>query len=475
MTTLADVRETLSLNTGASNLVQPIIDRALFESTRKFTPLRHLLPRQTWLTNQYLFNKRSGYPQAQFTTEAPATTGTGAVVASDSVFSQAGFNIKHMQVQLDLSNFAVQIAKVNGNLVDLELEGAAKAMIYLEEMNHLYGSAGATMNTLRPQWDGFDPLLATASKIDGGNAVITLTMLDNAIDQIQSVLSSELLAGDYFFLVSSRMESAINRLFEQQTRYNKNMMVFTRDDYGIPDAPVVDNYMDGGVEVQSYRGIPIVKSSFIDSIGQMGTVTATDAGGSGSQLLAQAYYYVVEAVSDYGLTLASAEASVTPVAGHNVSLTWATPTVLDAFGNTRKILSYRIHRGNTTGTETLYALVSALDNTDTAIVSFTDTGAPINPVTTSTAYATTVAQSGNAAVPDGVTFPRIQANGQIVQDIFLLPRNPDICVVAAVNEMSTKMLAMVNARTQQLAMIADEVMALRGPAFGAKICRVRTV
>ncbi len=468
--TLQDVRETLSLSTGAQNLVQPVIDRMLLEYVRKYTPLHRVLPREAWATNTYIFNKRNKYPVAQMVQEAPPTSGTGSVAATNSNFVQVQFPIKHMQVNLDLSNFAIQVARVNGNLVDLELAGAAEAMVYREEMEHLFGFAAATVNTLRPGWDGYDSLLA--NKIDAGNQVITIRMLDAMIDKIKGVLSDEL--GDrFFFLVSPQMMSAINSLFIQNARYVKNMQIFTRDNAGEPGAPVVDNTFDAGIDVLSYRGVPIVETSFLDSLGSMTTVSASDTGGSGSQLANSAYSYVVECVTDYGLTLASNEVSVTPTAGHNVTVSWTTPAISDIFGNTRANLYFRIFRtlaGGASGTETLYAVVPALDNNDAAVTSFVDTG---NPSTTSSLY-TTVATSGGAAVPDGVTYPRIQTGSQIVQDIFLLPRDPDMTVVAAVNEVKTMLLAPVNARTQQLALIADEVLALRAPAFGAKLCRVRS-
>lgn len=474
MATLSQVRETLQLSTGASNLVQPVIDRFLFESVRKYTPLRRTLPRMTWRTNTFLFNQRTKYPVAQATTEAPPTSGTGSVGATSSVYNQVAYPIKHYQTNLDLAEFSIQIANVNGNLVDLELEGAAKAMVYLEEMLHMYGSAQASLNTLRPQWDGFDMLLATGNKLDSGAQVIDLAMLDSMIDQVKARLADEL-GNNYFFLVSPKMQSTVNRLFQQYERWFSKTTVFTRDDYGIPDAPVVDNGFDTGFEVVSYRSIPIIESSFLASIGTMGTVSAA-ASGTGSGLANSQYSYVVEVVTDYGVSVASPEVQITPSAGQNVTLSWSTPAITDAFGNTRPNLLFRIFRttaGGASGSETLYAVVSALDNTDSAITSFVDTGNPYVPANNSTQYAVTVATSGSNAAPDSVTFPRIQSGSQVVEDIFLMPRTADILVVPAVNEMRTKLLAQINARTIQLALTADETLALRGPQFGSKLCRVR--
>jgi hypothetical protein len=72
-----------------------------------------------------------------------------------------------------------------------------------------------------------------------------------------------------------------------------------------------------------------------------------------------------------------------------------------------------------------------------------------------------------------VTFPRVQTAGQVVEDIFLVPRNPEYALVAVTNEQKTQMLAPVNARTRQFAITADMVLAWRAPAFSAKLGRVR--
>jgi len=475
MPTLSDIRETFNLAGGGTNLTPKLIDRLLFEAVRKFAPLRRVFPRRTWESDIYYFNTRNALPKAQATTESPSTTD---VVATASNYVQKNFPIKHTQSQLDIAKFTAQVARVNGNVYDLEIMGAALSMAWLEEVFHLYGSAGATLNTKRPQWDGLDMLTASNNKIDGGANILTLSGLDALIDAIKAYAATQLSNGDWCFLVSSKMQSRLNGLFLNQQRWVGAYKMFARDDYGVPGQAIVDSGIDAGVEVMTYRGIPIMETSFLDNVGAMTTVSVSDAGGSGSQLLNQAYYYQVEAVTELGITTASAEQSVTPTAGHNVTVSWTTPTITDVNGQSVRVLAYRIHRSNASssasGTETLYAVVSALDNTDTAITSWTDTGLPVVPATTSTAYAVTVATSGSAAVPDGVTFPRNAVTGQNISDIFLVSRNPEYSLVAAVNEIQTQFLAPVNARTTQLALTADMTYAMRAPTFAAKLCRVRS-
>lgn len=475
-TDLEQLRETLSTTSGATNLVPKIIDRLLLEYKRAYEPLHKALPRKTWETSVYQFNQRSALPQAQETTEAPTTT---QVAATQSTYVQLPFTIKHLQSQLDISTFAAKVAIVNGNLFDLELAGAAKSMAWREGINHLYGNSNATLNTLRPQWDGFDQQLGTSSvnKIDAGNSTLSLQNMDNLIDSVRTVAAQEL-GSDWFFLMSPKMSSRLNGLFVQQQRFNEGMtMMYGRDDFGFPDGPITDNKIgvDAGVEVQTYRTVPIVLHSFLSTLNgqQMGTISHTNNTGTGSSLsTSTTYYYIVEAVTPYGLLYGSTEISDTPAgSGNNIVLSWSTPTPTDPLGNTVGIISYRIFRGTSSGTETLYAVSSAFNVSDSAVTSFTDSGLIQNPATNAALFAATVASSGSNAVSDGVTFPRTTST---TEEILLIPRNPEYIVCPVVNEVQAQMLAPVNARTRQFALTSDLCLAMRAPLFGAKLYRVKT-
>ncbi len=474
---LREIREVFSLSStgGSLNLILKRIDSTLTELQRKWGPLGRAIPRQTWETDIFYFNKRTALPQPQHTLEAPPTSGTGSVAASNSTYVQGQFPIKHTESIGDLSKFMVQVARANGNLFDLELGAHAKAMVWLEETTHMYGSAAATLNTKRPQWDGVDLMVANANKIDANTQLLAFQMMDNAIDAVRGRYAQEL-GMDYFWMMSPKMQSYINGLHVQNARYNQVMKrMFLRDDYGDPSAPVADNAIDAGVEVESYRNIPIIISSFMGNQGTMGTISTTGNTGTGSSLLAaNTYYYRMEAVTRYGLTAASAEASQTPSAdGKNVVLTWLTPAPTDADGNVIDILGYRIFRSTSSGAESLYALVAAYDINDAAVTSFTDTGLIQNPAVTNTLYWATIASSGANAISDGVTFPRVQTGTQVTEDIYLIPRDPDILVCPEVNPIQTELLAVINARSRQFALNADKTLALRAPAFAAKIGRVR--
>lgn len=471
MATLRQIQETLSQTTGAQYLYQPVIDRALREQKRNITATRMLFPRKTWGVPKYEFNQRTNYPSAQATTEAPPTSGTGSVAATSSTYSQVSFDVKHWQSQLDLAEFSIQTARLNGDLMQLELDGASQNAVWLEETFNFYGSAGGTLNTKRPQWDGVDMLMSTLNKFNAASAP-TFALMDALYDSVKRRKAASLSGLDYAFIMSSEMLSSFSRQFNQDQRWMGRAVVYPRDDRGLMNGVIVDNknYIDAGIEVATYRGVPLIESTFITSLGQMSTVSAS-ATGSDGVISAGDYSYVVEVVTDLGISLACAEVSVSVSATNHVALSWTAPTIVDDEGNTRTNLLYRIHRtlkNAAVGTETLYAVISAVNNSEVAVTSWNDTGAILDPSSDDTLYAVTVASSGSEAVADGKTTPRVNPTGHIAQDIWLLPRDPDVLVVPVVNEMKTTILAQVNARTRQVALTGDQVLAVRGPRFMAK-------
>lgn len=472
MATLSDMREAIQANSGALPLIPKVINSLLLEYVRKFAPLREAFPRQTWLTDIYYFNQRNALPSAQFVQEVPPLTGAGSVTATVSNYLQNSFAIKHTQVNGDVSKFAQKVAKVNGSLLDLEIRAATMAMGWLEDIGHIYGNSQATINTKRPQWDGMDKQIGLANKIDAQqlatNGILSLPMLDSMIDTIRLPYAANLGGDNFFFMMSPKMQSKLIQLTLAESRVYLEKRAFKpMNDGGVPGNPVTISTVDPGVEVYSYRNIPIVLTSFLSAQPQMGTVSPS-AAGSGSALTNVARFYQVSAVSIYGETLASAEVTVTPTSGQNVTLSWSTPTILDPFGNSLPILSYRVYESATTLKETLLAVVPAFDATDTAVTSFVDTGAAS--VGSSVFY-----QVG--ANGDGSTYPLQSISGNPSglgqETIYLVSRDPELVVIPTVNDISAEILAPVNARSVQFALTSDMTLAMRAPLFAASLQRAR--
>lgn len=476
MAGLQDLREAITAASGALPLIPKDISPLLLEYVRKWSVMRNALPRQTWNTDIFYYNQRNALPTPQFVIEVPPTaSGTaGYVSPTNSNYAQKSFPIKHFQTNGDVSKFAQKVARVNGSLLNLEIEGATRAMGWLEDIGHLYGNAQATVNTYRPQWDGFDTLVGAANKIDAQgiatNGILSFSMLDALIDTIRVPYAANLVGDEFFFVMSPKMQSKLNQLTLVTTRLELGKRTIRpKTDGGTFGNPVLEDATDPGLEVWSYRGIPIMMSSFLGAQSQMGAVALSQAAGTTTFALNAARYYVVEAVTLYGRTLCSAEQSVTiSAAGNSVSLSWSTPNILDPFGNAIPILLYRIYESATTGTETLLAIVPAHDNNDNAVTSWTDLGA----ASTSASVFYQVGANG-----DGATYPHVYVtgnpNGYGSEDVFLCSRDPELCCVPTVNDLTPEILAPVNARSVQFAITADETLALRAPLFAAILERCR--
>ena len=353
MATIYDLKETLTVSSGAAApLVQKVISPILVELVRKFAPTRIAFPRQTWETGTYFFNQRTQLPRAQFVTEAPPTSGVGSVTATNSTYAQLAFAIQHYQSNGDIGRFAQKVANVNGNLLDLELEGCTMACGWLEEVTNIYSAVAATQNTLRPQWDGLRAQTALKNKIDansfaygsGTQGVLQFKMLDALMDTIRGPYAANIQEQGFFYLMSPNMQTALVQLTQPITRVGlERTTLKPMTDGGILGAPVVIDKADPGVEVYSYRGIPIVETSFLSAPGQMGAVTLAANASPATTLANSVRYYVMTAITIYGETVASSEVNITPTLNYSVTLTWSTPNIPDKIsGNALPLLAYAV-------------------------------------------------------------------------------------------------------------------------------------
>lgn len=475
MATIADLAEALTSSQTAA-LLQKRIDAALLDVFRKEDPLKGALPTKDWNAAVFYWNTRNRLPYAQAVVEAPPTSGTGSVSPTQSNYIQSQVPIAHYQVNGDLSKFNIKVAHASiENLLDEEMTAATQSMAWMQSMFHIYGSAGATVASVRPQWDGFDRLISNTNRLvpnAGAGTSLTFLDLDNMIDAVRTKIAAPLPGEDFFFLTSEPMLSKIGRLMQPEVRQGATAILKPRRMDGITGQVVT---AEGGVEVPAYRGIPILGTSFLTPTGTMTVVTATATGADGATTLA-ARYYAVEAITQYG-PMYCATATVTPAAATNhVDLTFATPAATDIFGNNQPILQYRVYEGATANSLSLYAVVAATDTVDLAVTTIRDLGSNgvlanpgANQVLGVVTGASNVAGDGVNIAPPSVA-PAVGYD----ECMWLATRKPEFVCVPTVTEIESEILANVNARTVQYALVGDCALAMRAPAFAAKLMRVAT-
>ena len=269
-----------------------------------------MVPTEKWDTPTYYFPSRTSLPIGGFVTDG------GAVPVSNSVYAQGSFNIKLLQIIGSVTGFAQAVSSgVIGSLLAREQEGARQGQAWDMENAICWGNSVATANGQAPQFDGLDNLVSifsgvTQNAIDNAGASMALRHLDLLVDMVEENAASPVAAtgSDWMFVTSPAFESKIAQLLTAQQRYT-----------ALEAAP--------GLLLSSYRGIPIVKSSFLAArTVAMGTVTSATAT-TGGTLADGTWRYVVSAfISRYGEILGSAEVvQVTGSAGTSTATLTITP------------------------------------------------------------------------------------------------------------------------------------------------------
>ncbi len=476
-----DLKEALTA-AGSAALVSKQIDPVILEYQRRYAPLVRALPSKKWSSPVYYFNKRTQIPSGGFVTDG------GARPVSTSTYVQENFIVKLLQSVGAVTGYAQAVtADEVGDLRAKEIQGAAKGLYWDIENALIWGAATATVNGPYPQFDGLDVIFSSFSSassggpnqgvggggidnyggastwgaptfspwvdsidqnaINAGGNALAFGQLDQLIDLVSQNVAESVTNSDWMFVLSPTAVSRIAQLSLINQRFVNQVEI----------AP--------GLIVDTYRGIPLVESSFLNPRTQnMGTVVAT-ANGTGTLTNVEYFYKVAPVIARFGETNASAEVNATPSGSQGVSLTFSTPTSYEG----AQPISYKVYRGTTTGTETLLGYVDAffLDSSGVTwnTVKIFDTG-----VTLVAYNGTNVQASPPAAyVYTNTNLKPLIGTGQ--QNLYLISRDADNIVRPYVREMRTIDLYPTTAQPDALpfAFATDCTLAVRATKYGARL------
>lgn len=444
-----ELEEAITTAGTISPLIPKQIDPVLLEYQRRYSPLLAVIPTKEWRSTQYFFNRRVNRP------DSGGVADGGARPIGNSTYEQAVFNIRLFQAVGSVTGFAQTVSRdIVGDLRQLELDGTVSSMLWSLENSFIWGNDGATANGQYPICTGLDYLISNWTAGSGSsnyvnaidiNGNFALHYLDQLVDLVETNAAMPI-GSQYMFVMSPRMASAVSQAFIAQQRFS---------------APTTA--LGAGLNVPTYRDVPIIKSSFLSPrSNQMGTVTTATATTGGS-LAAATYYYQVSAVAArFGEIQASTEVSqVTTGTTSTVTLSFSTPTNLpDGAGP----ILYKVYRGTSTGTETLVGVVDAFDTTGAATTSIVDTGS--NLLTNSSG------NTGPSAYQGGNTSAKPR-NG-VAEDIYLVPRDPNFLVRPYTRDMTILPLAPTVSAPDTLpfAVLTDTCLAFRGPKYGGRLSRI---
>lgn len=443
----------------SSSIIQRVIDTNILEYQRRYSPLLAAVPAKKIDQAQYVFVQRTRRPNGG------AVVDGGARANSNSVWNQVAFSIKNYQLLTGLTGYTQAVtAGVVGDLARREVDGGMQSQLWALETSMLYGNAAATAgitSTYGPDMDGLDTQVsqyvasgsAPVNVIDAAEANLSFTGstgIDSLIDMVEENAAMPI-GSDWMLVASPKAASKIAGLLLNQQRF------------------VDRTEVAAGLNVPTYRDIPIVKSSFLAARSQTFGTVSTATSTTGGFLAAGTYRYQVSAVINrFGELGASTEVSqATTGSTSTVTLNFTTPT--DTEGN--EPILYKVFRtAGATGTEVLIGVVAAVDPNGAVLTSIVDTGTNLlgNGVSVaSTGFPQTYAGAPGAL---GNQKPR----GTTDEDLLLVPRNEDFMLRPYVRDFRTLTLAQTASAPDVMpfAILNDTCLAVRGPKYVGKIARL---
>lgn len=441
----SELHEALTAS-GASALVPKHIDPFLQEQVRRFSPLLQATPAVKCDTNQFYFNVRTALPSGGNVADG------GARSITNSTYTQSSFPIALYQTLGGVTGFAQAVTRgVIGDLKAREEQGAMMSQQWDVETGICWGNATATASGQYPQHDSLDSQVntysgSTQNAYQGTSIAVTLGNLDTLIASITKRAAMPVSAAPFMFVMSPSMKLAVESLLTNQQRF-----------MGEIEAAA-------GLLVPTYKGVPIIESSFVGATGiQMGTVSHSSQTTGGTLADGSANFYQISAVfARSGLSQASTEVSQTAASSANTNqntLTFSTPTGPDSAGP----ILYKVYWSATTGTETLLGVVDAYDKGGTAVTTIIDTGT--NLLTNSSGQTGPAAYvGGNGQKPRGVSD----------EDIYLVPQDEEYLVRPYIRDCEVEDLARTSTAPDTLpfAVFSDCAYAIRGAKYVARYGKV---
>lgn len=445
-----ELQEALTAASTVTPLIQKQIDPLLLEYQRRYAPLLAAIPTRQWGSTQYFFNRRTARP------DSGGVIDGGARPIGNSVYEQAVFNIRLFQAVGSVTGFAQTVTRdLVGDLRQLEIDGTVQSLMWTIEADMIWGNDGATSLGQYPICSGLDYLVSNWTAGSGSNAFVnaqdvnnnfTLARLDELIDIVESNAAMPI-GSQYMFVMSPRMASSVSQSVTPQQRFM---------------APTVQ--LAAGLNVPSYRDVPIVKSSFLaPRTFVMGAVTPGVTGSPAGTLNGTYRYMVSAVIARFGEIQVSPEVSAAP-STQSVTLGVAAPSNMpDGLGP----ILYKVYRtaaSGASGTETLIGVVDAFDTAGVATTSIIDTGT--NLLTNSSANTAVTGYQGanTGALPRGA--------GQ--EDVYLIPRDANFLVRPYTRDVQVIPLAptVTAPDTLPFALVSDTCLAVRAPKYVGRLSRM---
>jgi hypothetical protein len=441
---------------GAGAFVQKRIDPIVVDIQQRYAPFLAAIPTEKWDSDIYNFNRRTALPSGGWVRDG------GARPVTNGTYDQKLWQMKHLEAIGDVTGYAEEVTKAQaGSIRGREVEGAYKGLAWDLETAIIWGNADATVNGPDPHFSGLDAIVADYSG-SGQNSVdvngaFSLGQLDILIDLVEQNLAESVDNSGWMFACSSTAIGRAGQLLQAQSRYETVEIA-------------------AGLNVLSYRNIPLVKSSFLAprSI-KMGAVTGAASGVTGGTVTpSSTFIYKVSAVINRsGETIACDDVTVTTSTGAQVvDLSFSVPA---GYQGATPLL-YKVFRSTAGGASSTCTLIGTVDaqvalNTDNVTriptTKIRDTGAALVPMNGSTTPTVTpTAYTGANASRKPLAAQQ--------ENVYLVPRSRDYMLRPFVRDMKPLPVSTTvsSPDSNPFAVISDTVLAVRDPRAIGRLDRV---
>jgi hypothetical protein len=278
---LKELRATLSAATNTGGVapgysaveVAAVIDKFIVDASPKFSQVRNMIPRESFDQGAYIWNVRTSDNSAGAWGISASESAANTINAAAGAKKQLYAAIKSFAIGWEVENFFLSISRSQYDAVVDEIQNAIAKAIDMEERQVIggtdtgaYGNASGFLG-LKQLLNSYVTLSDTTTVfgtargsgktymdcqlVNVANAALTIKHLDSAVDALTAVGGQ---AG--YFLTSIPMGSKMSQLLQSQQRFVGTMNIA------------------GGFQLQTYNGVPIVRSKYMDKFGSSDTDTA---------------------------------------------------------------------------------------------------------------------------------------------------------------------------------------------------------
>lgn len=268
----AELKRALTVSGAGSTLLQTVISKVVQLNTLRYQGGVSTLPRRPGEGNAFYSNRR-----AASTTGADHVADTGTANNDAGTYSQATFTYRTLLGTVTITRQLVAKGRSYGDVVAKELMGKQEDVLEVQESTIFCGNNAADAN----QPDGLITLVGAVSgqtiantTANAGDALV-LSKLDAAVDQVKGSANS----ADLYIYASQAGKRLIQNALQAQQQFTDRTMI------------------DAGFIVQSYNGIPVIKSTGLTDTmtwnGSSPKVTAFTGGTTTAIVVANTQYVFI--------------------------------------------------------------------------------------------------------------------------------------------------------------------------------------